>query len=123
MPRCKNGTRKNPKTGICEPHSIVRDPKSKSKSKSKSPPAATRKTKGVSGVAMPKHRIKYIVESQVEFYKHFKRDLTETQISNMKIALENFRYKRSDVTHDFWSDTVITYESARQYAIPASRLF
>lgn len=58
MPRCPNGSRKNPKTGVCE---------SKSKSKSKSPDK-TRKNKSVSGVAMPAHRIPPIMNFQRRLY-------------------------------------------------------
>jgi len=114
MPRCPKGSRKNPKTGVCES-------KSKSKSKSKSPPAATRKNKAVSGVAIPKHRIAPMMKFQRRLYGD---RFTEEQYVKMQQHLEGLRFKRSDVNADpgFWTSTVITFDSADRYAIPESKM-
>ena len=114
MPRCPNGSRKNPKTGVCE---------SKSKSKSKSPsPPKTRKNKAVSGVAIPKHRI----APMMKFHRNMFGDrFTEKEYSDRQKNLEGLRFKRSDVNADpgFWSNTVITLTGAERYAIPETNRY
>lgn len=118
MPRCPNGSRKNPKTGVCESKS-----KYKSKSKSKSPPKQkTRKSRAQAGVAMPAHRIKPIMAFERRFYGD---RITEEGFATMEKQLKAFRFKKSDVNADpgFWSSTVITFDTAERYAIPESKLY
>lgn len=118
MPRCPKGSRKNPKTGVCESKS-----KSKSKSKSRSPsPAKTRKSRAPVGVGIPKHRIPPMMKFQRRLYGD---RFTEEEYANMQKHLEGMRFKHSVVNADpgFWTSTVITVSSAEQYAIPESKLY
>jgi hypothetical protein len=50
---------------------------------------------------------------------------TEEQYAMMERQLRGLRFKRSDVNADpgFWSEKIITLDSAERYAIPESKLF
>jgi len=120
MPRCPNGSRRNPKTGVCESKSKSNS-KSKSKSKSKSP-SKTRKSRAQVGVAIPGHRIPPMMKFQKSLYGD---RFTEEQYAMMEKQLRALRFKRSDVNADpgFWSGKIITLDSAERYAIPESKLY
>jgi hypothetical protein len=50
--------------------------------------------------------------------------ISEEGFAFMEKMLKAFRFKKSDVNADagFWSEKVITFASAEQYAIPESKL-
>jgi hypothetical protein len=71
---------------------------------------------------MPAHRIPPIMKFQRRLYGD---RITEEGFAIMEKQLRAFRFKRSDVNADpgFWSEKVITFDSAERYAIPESKLF